>query len=226
MKDCDNCQKYSHGLCPQGCQTYEPNQQAEHAKNTVPIGIKIASSSIPIAGLGAFAIKEFFKNTFFGPYTGERHRSTERANKSGYAWTIEDAEGNVYNYIDASDPSRSNWLRYVNCPTRQVDENLVPVQFNGELYYRTSRDIKAGEELFVYYGEEYARALGIHLFEHSSIEENQMTASSPPMLTLSSHSIVTSKKEQQQQMNSSKKRKRSKETLSNNNTRHLQRITR
>ncbi|CAF4302830.1 unnamed protein product, partial [Rotaria sp. Silwood2] len=220
---CDNCQKYNHSLCPQGCQTYEPNQSADHAKNTVSIGIKVATSNIPTAGLGAFAIKEFPRNTFFGPYTGERHRSTERANKSGYAWTIEDAEGSVYNYIDASDPSCSNWLRYVNCPTRQVDENLEPVQFNGELYYRTSRDIKAGEELFVYYGEEYARALGIHSFEYSSIEENQMTTSPPPLSTLSSHSMVTLKKTEQQPMNLSKKCKRSKEILSNNNTPHLQR---
>jgi hypothetical protein len=29
-------------------------------------------------------MKEFPKNTFFGPYTGERHRSMERANRSGY----------------------------------------------------------------------------------------------------------------------------------------------
>ncbi|CAF3704350.1 unnamed protein product [Rotaria sp. Silwood1] len=220
---CDNCQKYSHGLCPQGCQTYESNHQADHAKNTVPVGIKISTSNIPTAGLGVFAIKEFPKNTFFGPYTGERHRSTERANKSGYAWTIEDAEGNVYNYIDASNPSHSNWLRYVNCPMRQVDENLIPVQFNGELYYQTSRDIKAGEELFVYYGEE---ALGINSFEHSSIEENQMIVSPSPKSTLLSSSIAPLKKEQQQQqINSSKKRKGSKETLLNNKTRYLCHVT-
>ena len=48
------------------------------------MGITIAHSNIPGAGLGAFAMKDFPKNTFFGPYTGERHRSTERANQSGY----------------------------------------------------------------------------------------------------------------------------------------------
>jgi len=92
--------KYNNGLCPQGCQTYEANRevnkilfiyadfyfvkQADHAKHTIPIGIKIATSNISGAGLGVFAVKEFPKNTFFGPYTGERHRSTERANRSGY----------------------------------------------------------------------------------------------------------------------------------------------
>ena len=40
------------------------------------------------------------------------------------------------------------WLcRYVNCPIRKEDENLIAVQFNGELYYQTKRDVKAGEEV-------------------------------------------------------------------------------
>ncbi len=39
------------------------------------------------------------------------------------------------------------FIRYVNCPIRQDDENLAAIQFNGELYYRTSRDVKAGEEV-------------------------------------------------------------------------------
>ncbi|UJR32051.1 hypothetical protein I4U23_019518 [Adineta vaga] len=113
---CDTCQKYNTSLCPQGCQTYEANRYADHAKDTVPNGIEIAKSIISSAGLGAFARKFFSKNTFLGPYTGDRHRSAERANQSGYAWAIDDA--------------------------------------------------KAGEELFVHYGEEYARALGIDPFEY------------------------------------------------------------
>ncbi|CAF1641713.1 unnamed protein product [Adineta ricciae] len=166
---CDTCQEYNTGLCPLGCQIYEANrrQQANHAKDTVPIGIKISTSNISHAGLGAFVLKSFPKNTFFGPYTGDRHRSAERANQSGYVRLKAYAEGNIYNYIDARNPVRSNWLRYVNCPIRKEDENLIAVQFNGELYYQTKRDVKAGEELFVYYGEEYARELGIDAFQHS-----------------------------------------------------------
>jgi hypothetical protein len=38
-------------------------------------------------------------------------------------------------------------MRYVNRPITQEDENLVAIQFNGEVYYRTSRDIKAGKEI-------------------------------------------------------------------------------
>ncbi|CAF1016799.1 unnamed protein product [Adineta steineri] len=199
---CDNCKKYNDGLCPRGCQTYEANHKANHAKYTVSSGLKIMKSTIPGAGLGVFTMKEFSKNTFFGPYTGERHRSTERANQSGYAWTIEDDAGDVYNYIDASDPHRSNWLRYVNCPIGQNDENLTAIQFNGEVYYRTLRDINAGEELFVYYGEEYAKALGLDSFDHSI--ENQTIVQS----FLTPHSIVSSKTEQKQQQTTSAKKQK------------------
>ncbi|CAF1399396.1 unnamed protein product, partial [Adineta steineri] len=123
------------------------------------------------------------KNTFFGPYTGERHRSAERADQSGYAWVIEDDAGNIYDYVDASDPHRSNWLRYVNSPIRKEDENLTAIQFNGEVYYRTLRNIKAGEELFVHYGDEYARELAIHSFDNS-IENQTIVQSllSPPSI--------------------------------------------
>ena len=38
-------------------------------------------------------------------------------------------------------------FRYVNCPSRQEDENLIAIQFNGELYYRTMREIQPGEEV-------------------------------------------------------------------------------
>ncbi len=48
------------------------------------IGIKIAASNIPGAGLRTFAIKNFPTNTFFGLNIGERHTSAERANQSSY----------------------------------------------------------------------------------------------------------------------------------------------
>ncbi|CAF0923232.1 unnamed protein product [Didymodactylos carnosus] len=214
--NCDECKKYSNGLCPSGCQSYIDNRevpyyllvkQSDHAKHTVPIGIIVTTSGIPDAGLGTFALKKFKKNTFFGPYTGVKHRSNDRANDSGYAWTIEDIEGNVYNYVDANDPRRSNWLRYVNCPNKQENENLMAVQFNGELYYKTLRDIEAGEELFVYYGEEYAKALGIKPFEYPAESEQDSAPIIPPPMSISSFSRKRSTTSQKSYSNKKRKTK-------------------
>lgn len=42
-----------------------------------------------------------------------------------------------------------------------TEQNLVAFQYKGNLYYRTSRDIKEGEELLVFYGNSFAKNLGI-----------------------------------------------------------------
>lgn len=41
------------------------------------------------------------------------------------------------------------------------EQNLVAFQYKGNLYYRTCQDIKAGEELLVFYGDSFAKNLGI-----------------------------------------------------------------
>ncbi|CAF3065756.1 unnamed protein product, partial [Rotaria sp. Silwood2] len=49
------------------------------------------------------------------------------ADESGYAWIIKtDPDGATY-FIDAIDPSNSNWMRYVNCPNTVSQKNLLAV---------------------------------------------------------------------------------------------------
>ncbi len=40
---------------------------------------------------------------------------------------------------------------------------MVAYQHRGSIYYRTFKDIKPGQELLVWYGEEYAKDLGLIL---------------------------------------------------------------
>ena len=69
--------------------------------------------------------------------------------------------GGVNHFIDAEDKRHSNWLRFLNCARSESEQNLVAFQYRGGIYYRTIRDIPAGKELLVWYGEEYAQELGI-----------------------------------------------------------------
>ena len=50
-------------------------------------------------------------------------------------------------------------------------------QFRGKIYYRTYKPIKAGSELLVWYGESYAKDLGISLDDNQdrSIKTNGKT---------------------------------------------------
>jgi len=63
--------------------------------------------------------------------------------------------------VDGSDPTQSNWMRYVNCARTVEEQNLEAFQFRGAIYYRTTKDVKAKQELLVWYGLKFARKLGI-----------------------------------------------------------------
>ena len=52
-------------------------------------------------------------------------------------------------------------MRYINCPRTEDEENLFSFQYHEEIYYCVYKDILAGTELLVWYGNEYAKNLGI-----------------------------------------------------------------
>ncbi|ELT95080.1 hypothetical protein CAPTEDRAFT_202965, partial [Capitella teleta] len=69
--------------------------------------------------------------------------------------------GSAIFYVDASRELCSNWMRFVNCARNCEEQNVLAFQYQKKIYYRTLRDIPVGEEILVWYGEEYAAALGI-----------------------------------------------------------------
>ena len=74
-----------------------------------------------------------------------------------------DKQGSNGTYvIDAADPSCSNWLRFVNSPTKVSEENVIPVSCEGIIFYMTTRDVEPGTELLVWYGDSYGRFLGVN----------------------------------------------------------------
>lgn len=74
-------------------------------------------------------------------------------------------EGKFSHFLDGRDESHSNWMRFVNCSRCEDEQNLVAHQFRGEIYYRTYKYVNPGEELLVWYGESYAKDLGISVCE-------------------------------------------------------------
>ncbi|CAF1587230.1 unnamed protein product [Rotaria sp. Silwood1] len=150
---CDDCNKFYDNICPYHKQSYIPDKKIsksliKHSQRlsdlTCPDGIIIKSSTILKAGKGVFATKRFEKNTFFGPYMGTRHSNFKSAQESGYAWS----------------------------PNTVEQQNLQPIQYDRNMFYKTMRTIRPGEELFVYYGDDYARFLGIKPFSMNIIQKN------------------------------------------------------
>ena len=58
----------------------------------------------------------------------------------------------------------------VQGPNTIEQQNLQPIQYDRNMFYRTTRTIRPAEELFVYYGDEYARFLGIKPFNLESVQ--------------------------------------------------------
>ncbi|XP_035377644.1 histone-lysine N-methyltransferase PRDM9-like [Electrophorus electricus] len=132
----------------------------DRARQTLPSGLEIQKSSIHDAGLGVFNKGQTVPvGAHFGPYQGELIDKEEAMN-SGYSWVIFKSK-HCDEYIDAKRETHSNWMRYVNCARNDEEQNLVAFQYRGGILYRCYRPIKAGQELLVWYGDEYAKDLGI-----------------------------------------------------------------
>lgn len=128
------------------------------------IPIEIKESTIPNSGLGAFTLQFIPKNY------GAKYFGIKKYKKNidyDYSWSIfqydkktgQRVGNDIIHYIDASDPERSNWTRYVNCGMYDIKNNLEPVQKWEDLYYVSRRDINPGEELWIDYGEGFRNRL-------------------------------------------------------------------
>lgn len=128
----------------------------------VPKWASVSKSSIPDAGLGVFALKHIAYGVRIGPYQGliRDPADVSKEEDMSYMWEVKE-NGKVVSVVDGSNAETSNFLRYINCACTESQQNLVAYQYKRKIYYRTVRNIKPGEELLVWYGQEYAENLGI-----------------------------------------------------------------
>ncbi|XP_078251660.1 histone-lysine N-methyltransferase PRDM9-like, partial [Rhinoraja longicauda] len=144
----------------------------DRAHLTLPEGLSIATSKIRKADLGVWNEgKVIPRGIYFGPYEGEVSNEEEAA-ISGYSWAVSGSNSSSWKmlssqanndteYIDAQDESKSNWMRFVNCARKEEERNLVACQHRGNIYYRTCKPVPPHCELLVWYGDDYAKDLGI-----------------------------------------------------------------
>jgi hypothetical protein len=126
------------------------------------IQLKIAPSSIQNAGMGVYAVDKIPKGAQ-GIYKGVKKSMS--AGNAYYSWIIYEHDpitgkrmGNKELYLlDASDPKRSNWTRYVNCGMKRRYNNMDCFQKFDKIYYYAKKDIQPGKELFIDYGSAYRK---------------------------------------------------------------------
>ena len=70
-------------------------------------------------------------------------------------------DNEVYQYLDVSDTSQSNWMHYVNFSYSSAQQNLIACQIDFNIYFYTIKPIPPNTEILVWYCREYADRLNI-----------------------------------------------------------------
>ncbi|CAB3401692.1 unnamed protein product [Caenorhabditis bovis] len=125
-----------------------------YALRTLPPLFAVTDSKIPGAGLGVVANSFIPVGMVFGPYKGVRCAKKSEFHMDGYAWEINGKDGKLI-YVDGSNPEKSNWLRYINSPRHEAEQNMLAFQINGKVFYRVIKPIKINDELLVWYGSKF-----------------------------------------------------------------------
>jgi hypothetical protein len=116
-------------------------------------------STIPGAGVGAFARRPLTKGKPFTSYTGKHITKAEfealEAEGKASRYTYEMKDGS---YVDAGDYRVSGWARYINCVGPGQSPNVVVIEEDGEILVIPTRNIEVGEELLSDYGDTYWEA--------------------------------------------------------------------
>ncbi|KAL7071640.1 hypothetical protein ACQ4LE_009514 [Meloidogyne hapla] len=160
---CDICDQYYDFCCREHplyqCQDRDPAVSAQNSPSkegddrallTLPGFLYIHNSPIPNAGKGVFAKVDIPVGIVFGPYEGILLQDPKKASQDGYSWELRVGNGKPSYYIDAKDPRYSNWMRYINSPRHESEQNLLAFQYRGSVFYRVYRPVDKNSELLVW----------------------------------------------------------------------------
>ncbi|XP_063699087.1 uncharacterized protein LOC134829770 [Culicoides brevitarsis] len=150
------------------------------------------------------------KGTRFGPFEGIRtpNKPTEQS-QWRYFWRVQELRhvsfGNIkifkdtdFYYLDGSNTSEANWMRYVASAYSFSVMNLVACQHQEHIYFYTIRDILPNEELMVWYCRDFAKRLGYDIdperATYSICKEQALkkTYSTIPVLSNQSQPVISS----------------------------------
>lgn len=133
--------------------------------------VEARPSTIHNAGTGVFAIRHLPVNTRLGRLSGmylmfpdgDALPDEER----GYLFEISESKERLRAYIDGrynevswstlrhNRDENHNLLAKVNCSDDFSSSNVMSYQHQGNIYYRTRKEIDRNTELLVYYGDKY-----------------------------------------------------------------------
>ncbi|XP_068598561.1 PR domain zinc finger protein 2 [Brachionichthys hirsutus] len=113
----------------------------------LPDCLSLGPSAVNQSRVGVWANRVIPKGKRFGPFVGDRKKRCQ-VKSNVYMWEVYfPAQG--WMCVDATDPKKGNWLRYVNWARSGDEQNLFPLEINRAIYYNVLKPIAPGEELLV-----------------------------------------------------------------------------
>uniref|UniRef100_A0A672T4H3 PR domain zinc finger protein 14-like n=1 Tax=Sinocyclocheilus grahami TaxID=75366 RepID=A0A672T4H3_SINGR len=133
---------------------------------------------------GIFADKSTIpKGTRFGPFQGKLVNTSEikTYDDNTLMWEIWYKtifeNGRLSHFVDGRG-APGNWMSLVKCARFPEEQNLIAVQCEGQIYYEACKEIRAGQELLVWYGDCYVQFLGIPLTLKDFTDDTERTEDS------------------------------------------------
>uniref|UniRef100_A0A8C7X3B3 PR domain containing 2, with ZNF domain b n=1 Tax=Oryzias sinensis TaxID=183150 RepID=A0A8C7X3B3_9TELE len=120
-----------------------------HVWKGLPSSLNLGPSAINQNRIGVWATQGIPKGKRFGPFVGEKKKRSQ-VTSNVYMWEVY-FPSRGWMCIDATDPMKGNWLRYVNWARSSKEQNLFPLEINRAIYYKVLKPIRPGEELLVWY---------------------------------------------------------------------------
>ncbi|XP_061778446.1 PR domain zinc finger protein 14 [Nerophis ophidion] len=132
-----------------------------------------------VSHCGVFTDKIMAKGTRFGPFQGKLVNTSEMKtyDDNTLMWEVFE-NGRLSHFVDGRGGT-GNWMSLVKCARFPEEQNLIAVQIQGQIFYEACKEIKAKQELLVWYGDSYLQFLGIPLTlrdcgqDHSSLPSTE-----------------------------------------------------
>ncbi|KAG9461762.1 hypothetical protein GDO78_015812, partial [Eleutherodactylus coqui] len=162
---CTLCNRAYSSDCPEhGPVTFIPDSPIEsRARLSLPKQL-VLRQSVTGAEVGVWTQESISVRTCFGPLIGQESQSLEVAGwtdkSANHVWKI--YSNNVMEFcIITTDENECNWMMFVRKARNPDEQNLVAYPHDGKIYFYTTRDIPAQEELLFYYSRDYAQQMGL-----------------------------------------------------------------
>ncbi|XP_026858924.2 PR domain zinc finger protein 2 [Electrophorus electricus] len=142
-----------------------------HVWRGLPDSMRLGSSAVCPNRIGVWASRLIPKGKRFGPFVGERKKRSQ-VTSNVYMWEVY-FPTRGWMCVDATDPMKGNWLRYVNWARSSQEQNLFPLEINRAIYYKVLRPIRPDDELLVWYNGEDSPEIAAALEEERTSNLNK-----------------------------------------------------